>query len=318
MPISVETIRELLARNEGPALDFKATHYPGTNSGNAEMAKDVMAISNGLSPHASLGHILIGVNENSDKTGFVVGVDPNSHLDDASMQQKVKAILNRTPKFSYSSIEIDGLSVGVFEILPGGRPYYPLKDYPPNAHGNKLNRFVALVRLGTSTDAASPDQIRSWIREDDEATRFERLHEGLSRCLGFLAEAIEGGPFHWSKHAIHCDPLSSRIERLSAIKLGIETLSFEMNYLQIKLFVDSVHEASAAILALVPAAFQLSSEHGLIWLSINSSVSQLASLYPFKSDRQALDSRRIRIGEDTFPLAFYELIEQLLRFEGAA
>jgi hypothetical protein len=128
-------------------------------------------------------------------------------------------------------------------------------------------------------------------------------------------EAIEGGFLHWGKHAIHCAPLSSQCEKLKSIKSDIENQSFQMNNLQIKLFVNSVHEASAQILALTPVAFMLSSQHGLIWLSINSSVSQLASLFPFDSDHKPLERRTIRIGEDTFALAFYELIEQLLGFE---
>jgi predicted HTH transcriptional regulator len=128
MLIGVETIRELLARTEGEALDFKRCQYPSTPAGNAEMTKDIMAMANVLSPNAPPGYILIGVDQESDQTGRAVGVDPSTHLDDASVQQKIGSLLNRTPKVSYFPIQVDELSIGVLQIYPGGRPYYPIKQ----------------------------------------------------------------------------------------------------------------------------------------------------------------------------------------------
>lgn len=228
------------------------------------------------------------------------------------MQQKISVLLNRTPNVSYYPMLIDGLSIGVFEIHPGGRPFYPLKE---KGKLHRLVRFEARVRLGTSTDVASPDQIQSWVQEDEALLRMQRMHDGMSKFLGFLVEAINGNPFHWSKHAIYCAPLKEQLETVTAMLLGIDNQQFQMHPLQIKAVIESAHEASPALDALLPVAFQLSMEHGLIWLSINSSVVQLANLYPFKAEM--LERRTIRRGEDMFALAFYEFLEQLPRFEEA-
>lgn len=313
MPISAEELRELAARRESSSLDFKLTQYDWKPEGNLELAKDIMAIANALPPGSLPGYILIGVGTETDSTGRIVGIDPASHLDDACMQQKVSSLLNRNPTFSYYPVVVDALSIGVFEIHPGGRPFYPLKE---KGNSHRLARFEALVRVGTSTDIASPDQIQSWLREDETQFRLQRIHEGLSRFLGFLVEATSGNPFHWSKHVIHCASLKPQMGTVLAMLTGIDEQTFQMHPLQIKAVIESAHEASPTLAALIPVAFQLSSDHGLIWLSINSSVSQLASLYPFTSE--TLERRTIRRGEDTFSLALYELLEQLPRFEEAS
>lgn len=312
--MDADAIRELVARHEGPFLDFKRQPYDSTPAGNRELAKDIMAIANGLAPHNAAGHILIGVEEAHDGTGRIVGVPAASHLNDADMQNKVHALLNRTPYFSYYPVEVDGLSVGVFEILPVGRPFYALRD---QGNDHKLSRFHALLRQGTSTDIASPDQIQNWLREDELADRRTRLHQGLSRFLGFLVEAIDGNPFHWSKHALHCKPLSEHLDTVRSIKNGIDAQTYQMHGLQIKAVIESAHEASEPLRALISTAFQLSGEHGLVWLSINSSVSQLAGLYPFDREKHVIERHPIKRGEDTFALAFYEFLEVLIRFEEA-
>ena len=311
MPINAEFIRELTVRREGPALDFKSEQYDWSAGGNAELAKDLMAMANGLSPTSSPAYILIGVEEDSDKTSRIVGVARSSHLDDACMQQKVRSLLNCSPRFLYSPVEVDGMSVGVFEIYPGGRPFFPPKDNP------KLAKHQALIRSGTSTDVATPIQIQSWAREDERLDRQQRVHDGMSRVLGFLMEAVRGNPFHWSKYAIHCKTLFENKDVLKAMKDGLDTFSFEMHPLQEKCVIESAHEGYPSICALSSAAFQLSSEHGLIWLSVIGSVSQLSSLYPFVKRSDVFGKRIIRRGEDTFSLAFYELVEQMLRFEEA-
>lgn len=162
--MNADQIRELVARSEGPALDFKRDQYDWSQDGNLELAKDLMAMANALQPGAEPAHILIGVEERSDRTGNVVGIALSSHLDDATMHEKVKLLLNRVPAFSYSAVDVDGLSVGVFEVRAGGRPFFALRD---GGGRHKLRRLEARVRVGSSTDLASPDQIQAWAKEDD-------------------------------------------------------------------------------------------------------------------------------------------------------
>jgi len=160
MAISADKVRELIARGEGTAIDFKRQEYDWKTKPN-EFAKDLMAMANSLPTGASSAYILLGV----DDDGSIVGLP--AHLDDAGWHVKVKHSLNRTPTFSYTSVDVGGASVGVVEIASGGRPFFPIRDAPP------LVRHAALVRDGTSTDVASPAQILEWARLDE--TEFSSL-----------------------------------------------------------------------------------------------------------------------------------------------
>jgi hypothetical protein len=77
-------------------------------------------------------------------------------------------LLNRCPAFLWQTAELDGRPIGVIAISGGGRPYFPLRDK------GVLKRHVPLVRVGSSTDIASPDQVVAWAEED---------HGGLVRRL---------------------------------------------------------------------------------------------------------------------------------------
>jgi Putative DNA-binding domain len=153
-------VRELVARREEPRLDFKESPHDT----NDELAKDLMAMANILGPSAR-AHILLGVRERPDGTGEIIGGDVG-RLGDAEFQQKVKMLFNRVPRFTFGSIQVDGKSVGVFEIEgTGHRPFYPLRD------AGVLKRFVPLKRVGTSTDVASPDEVLEWKREDQPSAQ---------------------------------------------------------------------------------------------------------------------------------------------------
>jgi hypothetical protein len=78
------------------------------------------------------------------------------------LHQAVKDLLNKVPRFSYAPIGVDGLTVGVYEIFPGGRPYFPLKDTALT-----LTKHVAKYRDGTATETASPSVVLEWHREDE-------------------------------------------------------------------------------------------------------------------------------------------------------
>jgi hypothetical protein len=64
------------------------------------------------------------------------------------------------PHFSFTVLEVDGMTVAAIEILPGGRPFYALRD-----NGN-LKRNYAHIRVGSTTDLASPDLIVGWVERD--------------------------------------------------------------------------------------------------------------------------------------------------------
>ena len=164
MEATENTIRLLLTEREGTRLDYKGEDYDWPAHGRFELAKDLMAIANSLTPHGPNGYILVGVEEDPvDATGVVVGVDPTSHQDDADIHQRVGSLLNRSPDFSYAPFELDGDSVGVYEIRWSPRPFYPPRD-----RGNILKRREARYRDGSATEVASPDHIVAWFKQDEE------------------------------------------------------------------------------------------------------------------------------------------------------
>jgi len=188
MPIDADTVRSLVAQCEGTRLDFKSQQYDWKAEGNLELAKDLMAMANALSPGGGNAYILIGVKERADHSGEIVGVAPAAHLDDASMHQKVHPHLNRTPDFSYVQVDVSGLSVGVFEVRPGGRPIYPTVTKGPLARG------VARYRDGSSTppDGAWPNRIIEWFQEDHANLLREAEVEAL-RVQTAVRPVIVGG-----------------------------------------------------------------------------------------------------------------------------
>lgn len=163
--MDADLVRRLTREREGTALDFKERAYPNDARGNRELAKDVMAMANALEPGSDPAYILLGVRETSHGTGEVVGIPEDQHLDDAAYQQKVRSALNAAPRFRYGRVTVDGASVGVFEVRPGGRPYYPITDAAP------LTRDLPMVRQGSSTAPAPPDRVTRWRQADDASAR---------------------------------------------------------------------------------------------------------------------------------------------------
>lgn len=181
-----QRVRELCARSEDQDLDFKLIFYAAGDAGNNELAKDIMAVANSLHVAAEPGHILIGVRELQDGTGEIVGVSEADLPDDADVHQRVEHRLNAIPTFKLHRLQVDGVWVGVIEIRPGGRPFFPLRDRSP------LRRFAALYRSGTRTTEASPTQIIEWATVDRRANaEAERL--GILQ----LRSQLEAFPAMW-------------------------------------------------------------------------------------------------------------------------
>jgi hypothetical protein len=165
-----DSVRSLIAQQESAWLDFKKEMYDWRDGGDAELAKDIMAIANLLPRGADKkGYILVGVEEvEPERTGNLLGFTPDERLGDAEFQEKVKDKLNRQPRFRYAIVPVAGKLVGVFEISSGERPYFALKDF--NGRGKlALRRNAAYYRTGARNDVASPAEILSRDREDNPA-----------------------------------------------------------------------------------------------------------------------------------------------------
>lgn len=184
--VSDDDFRMLCARREGQQLDFKERFYENNDKGTAELAKDVMAIANAL-PIGASGHILFGVREAGNHTGEICGCEIASWITDSNLQQKVRGCLNRNPTFSLFALSLNDVRVLALEITAGGRPFYPLHDK------GALRRHVAMVRVGSGTDLASPDNILDWARQDD-TLGIRTLEAARLRAEMVIAAAIKQVP----------------------------------------------------------------------------------------------------------------------------
>jgi Putative DNA-binding domain len=145
-------IEELLYEEEGTTLDFKREQYPFTSANDhqkSEILKDILAFSNAW--RRSDAYILIGVEELKGGRSKPLGIQ--DELDDAQLQQFVNSKTQRPINFTYKTILVDSLKIGVICIPVQSRPYYLERDY------GKLRKHVVYVRRGSSTAEASPDEV---------------------------------------------------------------------------------------------------------------------------------------------------------------
>ncbi len=165
-----DLIWTLLGRPEGSSLDFKRQPCSLANKAErAEFAKDLCAMANVLSPDQSPAYILIGVDEDpATHRGVLVGILEDEGHEDADLHRRVRPLLNRSPKFSYTQDWVDcenqRFLIGIVEIRPGGRPFF-------RTSGNENGRNVAWYRDGSHTESADPDMITQWAHEDDSLAR---------------------------------------------------------------------------------------------------------------------------------------------------
>lgn len=148
-----EALEQLLYEDESCTLDFKRNQYPfdgASNHDKSEILKDILAFTNAW--RRSDAYILIGVDDVQGGRSRVIGV--THHLDDVKLQQFVNAKTQRALHFSYQGAELDGLDVGVIHIPPQERPVYLTKDF------GKLKKNTVYIRRSSSTDIASPDEIK--------------------------------------------------------------------------------------------------------------------------------------------------------------
>ena len=144
----------LLNKSESEELDFKGTQYKmDTNEEKGEFIKDILAFANAWK--TSDAYIICGIVENNGRAGGKRGVNINDHLIDSHLQQMVCSKTNRPPKFRYEPFAYEGKEFGIIIIeKKQDRPIYLIKNF-----GGLMAEEV-YVRRGSSTDIASPDEIK--------------------------------------------------------------------------------------------------------------------------------------------------------------
>jgi hypothetical protein len=179
MSITDDKVRELLSLRESEKLDFKGS--PGydftNNNAKAEFIRDVVSLANLLAPDDAPAHILLGVEEHEDGIGEAKGYIPHPKYDnDADLQGLLRGKLNRVPRVRFSLHDIDGATVGVIQVLPGGRPFFAITE----KWGLETNR--AWIRRGSSRDIATPQEIWDWALLDEKlAVERDRLEQAKAQ-----------------------------------------------------------------------------------------------------------------------------------------
>lgn len=147
-----DLIEELLNEEESATLDFKSAQYPfnkATDDEKGELLKDILAFANAW--RRTDAYILVGVREIKGSRSEVVGIA--SDFDDASIQQFVNSKTNRNIEFSYKTVSVEGLNIGIFHIPLQERPFYLKKDF------GKVKKNTVYIRRGSSTGEADIDEI---------------------------------------------------------------------------------------------------------------------------------------------------------------
>ncbi len=162
-------IEQLLYEVEGATLDFKSKQYPFRNARNEEkkeLLKDIIAFANAWRRAAAF--ILVGVEECPAGPAKVTGIAES--IDDADIQQFINSKTNKPIDFLYYEMELDGRTVGVFDIpVQKGRPYYLKKAYAG------LAADTVYIRRGSSTVVANPTELAEMGKAEgaEEETKLE-------------------------------------------------------------------------------------------------------------------------------------------------
>ena len=115
MRVSQALVEELLYEEEGATLDSKSQAYPFNGADDlqkSELLKDILAFANTF--QRTDAYILIGVEEVQGGRSRPVGV--TDHLQDAHLQQFVSSKTQHPVELSYTSMEIDGVKIGVIRV----------------------------------------------------------------------------------------------------------------------------------------------------------------------------------------------------------
>ena len=154
-------IEMLCLRGESLNVDFKREQYKfykATPEDKSELLKDIISMAN--SGNSEPSYIIIGVEEQPNKTGKIVGIRQDDVIDDALIHQFVNQKTNRDVPFS-SQVVPSGVEVReviqIIEIAPCRfqRPFFLRKPF------GKMSENVVYYRDGTSTAIANPEQVKA-------------------------------------------------------------------------------------------------------------------------------------------------------------
>lgn len=166
MTLNKEKLENLLEKGESNIVDFKQSHYFAPNNigdkdKTADLVKDILCMNNTVRQDSAF--ILIGVKEDINKKGIVIGIAPDSIIDDATLQQKVKNKIYPSLKFISYTFQYNNLTIAVIEIPVSWYQSFPIPTLP--IKGLEANRVY--LRRSSGNDLANPDEIvllDNWLK----------------------------------------------------------------------------------------------------------------------------------------------------------
>lgn len=178
MSVDSETLRKLLDLPEGQKLEFKRDWYDlSGRRGRATLARDVMAMANGLKPN-DIGHIVFG-REDPDRGEARPGTS-----EPPSQEQLTEILSYHTrpvPRIDYSPrVEVDGTTFSVIEVIwDDHHPHYATREID-----GVLSADRVVVRQGATTRTLSPVELEILIRAKDARIGHVALDDPLK--AGFV------------------------------------------------------------------------------------------------------------------------------------
>ncbi|WP_242274959.1 ATP-binding protein [Bacillus cereus group sp. BfR-BA-01445] len=160
---------------EGTRLDFKREQYQREK--NKDLIKDIMSMAN--APIDGKKYIVVGVKDKPDGTKEFHPIPRESVIDQATYEQVIRENIEPSIEFSYSSIQVDGNLLGVFEIGPCNNPPYMMKkDF------QGLKKGECYIRRGSQQD-------RLTRRDLDELLAFRSNHYFNDKISVGFSESLE-------------------------------------------------------------------------------------------------------------------------------
>ena len=197
-----QKLRQLLAMEEGPKLDFKAELHLSTESEKKELVKDVIAMAN---TRGGRGYILFGV---EDKSRRLLGLE-EPLLQEERIQQIIYNRSNPPVPVQVEQESLDGfrllvitvfksqhrphqmLQTGAFYLRRGSTTDFARRDELAGMlQENGLLTFETVPVMGAEPDDLQADLLAAYVGAMPENTR--RPSETLLEALGFLAERGNG------------------------------------------------------------------------------------------------------------------------------
>ena len=145
-------LKQLLKKEEGPKLDFKAQLLLSTDSEKKELAKDVIAMANS---RGTRGYIIFGV---QDKTKKIIGINPDDFREE-QIQQVIYHRCDPPVSLALDLVEIEARHVAVLTIFKStSKPHQMLQN------------GAFYIRRGSTTDIARRSEIANMLQENGLAS----------------------------------------------------------------------------------------------------------------------------------------------------